>query len=134
MTRCTTHHHACACREAKCAELEREKAEIKLRCESLRQSYQKEIDALKRENAALRMSDKTDIRMGNRPTYRTLERENAALRKSIERHGQANDKLVMENATLRRFLQQLSAEGTVTMTLSLPAVPRQSRERCARHE
>lgn len=132
MRRCTTHHYGCACREAKFAELEsenilwaltlkaetkrtqeleRDNAEIKLRCESLRQSYQKEIDALKCENAQLKAaSDKSDSRTGKRPTYRTLEDENAALRKSIERHGQANDKLVMEIQMLRRKIDAARKE------------------------
>ena len=38
---------------------------------------------------------------------RKLERENAALRESIERHGQANDKLVMENSALRADKERL---------------------------
>ena len=39
--------------------------------------------------------------------FKELERENATLRESVERYGQANDKLVLENTTLRKRLETL---------------------------
>lgn len=85
---CTTHHHACDCREEKFKELERENKQLRQTVlETLNQRGQRELivawdraKELERENAALR--ERLD---SVQKSHFTLSKDNAALRTLLKR-------------------------------------------------
>lgn len=120
-----------------CRQLERENAEIKVRCESLRQSHEKQIAALERENAALREKvddwenaalHSLDHRLDEQHCtcvvplvgkVKQLQRENAALREMSDKADTITIKrptyqtLLSENAALRADKERLDWLGSV---------------------